>query len=128
MILEREGIIILAGGSGLRMGKVVKALVNLNNKPLITYVVDKALKVSTNIGVVIGKNYDQNMFRKVIPSFIPIWKDELEGKGPVVGLLTGMKKLEATYIAALSCDIPFLNPEALKVLFKEIKGGFQSKN
>ena len=119
--MRKRGIIVLAGGLGLRMGGKNKPLIKLKDKTMIEHVVGKALKVSKNIGISINKNQNPKFFKKIFPS-LPVWKDEFSGGGPLAGIVTGIKKLNAEYVAVLSCDTPFVNPEVLRYLFKKVEG------
>ena len=53
--------IILAGGEGKRMkSSIPKVLHTIHNKPMIFYVIEKALKIkSDKIFIVVGKHEDE---------------------------------------------------------------------
>lgn len=120
-MVKKRGIIVLAGGLGLRMGGKNKSLIKLKDKTMIEHVVEKALKVSKNIGISIKKNQNPKTLKKIFPN-LPIWRDESFKDGPLTGIITGMKKLNAKYVIVLSCDTPFVNPEVLRYLFKKVRG------
>ena len=119
-MLVEKGIVVLAGGTGRRMGKN-KAFVRLKNKTLLEYVVEKVLKVSKNVVVVVGKNHDKHKFEKILPDFIFVLQDEVVGKGPLAGMVVGIKNLKTRYVAVVPCDTPFLNPKILQYLFVKAK-------
>ncbi|MBS7658300.1 MAG: molybdenum cofactor guanylyltransferase [Candidatus Bathyarchaeia archaeon] len=116
-----KNIIILAGGKSSRFGKD-KALVKLNNKPLISYVVDVALKIAKRIIVVIKNDNDGELYKSLLPESIIVARDELNIQSPLIGMLTGMKILKSGYTAVLPCDCPFINEKLINHLFKSVKG------
>ena len=118
---SKRGIIVLAGGLGLRMGGKNKAFIKLKNKTMLEHVIENTLKVSKNVAICINKNQNPKTFKKLFPS-LPVWRDRFQGKGPLAGIITGMRRLNVEYTAVVSCDTPFLNPEILKQLFKKVKG------
>ncbi|RLI30996.1 hypothetical protein DRO51_04320 [Candidatus Bathyarchaeota archaeon] len=121
-LLSRKGAIILAGGSGVRLKRrIPKPLIKLYGKTLVEHVLEKVLKVSENVVIVIGKEEDKRIFRKIIPDRIPILVDEIRNIGPLAGMLTGMRKIEANYVLTVSSDTPFINPKILGYLFKKAK-------
>jgi len=120
--MKRRGVIVLAGGHGFRMGGTNKAFMPLGNKPLIAHVVDRALNVSDSVAVVVGKDCDESRYTSLLSSSIRIEKDAVMGKGPVAGILRGMKSLEVDYALVLPCDVPFINPNVLRHLFEKAVG------
>ncbi|WP_455369887.1 molybdenum cofactor guanylyltransferase [[Eubacterium] cellulosolvens] len=116
-----RGVIILAGGPSKRFGKN-KALIRLNNKPLIQYVIDQARKISEPIVVTISKNDSIKEFQKILPSDIEIIRDDGSLKSPLTGLISGLNKFSGGYIATIACDMPFIKSEVLNLLFEKVIG------
>jgi molybdopterin-guanine dinucleotide biosynthesis protein A len=116
-----HGAIILAGGPSIRFGRN-KALVRLNDKPLIQYVIDQISKITETIVVTISKNDSIKEFQKILPSHIEIIKDDGGLKSPLTGLKSGLNKFSEGYIATIACDMPFIKSEVLKLLFKRVIG------
>jgi molybdopterin-guanine dinucleotide biosynthesis protein A len=117
---ERIGIIILAGGEGSRI-RNKKPFIQLRSKTLLQYVLGIALKLSDEIVVVIGKEDDYKKFRDLIPKGIRLVNDLESGKGPMMGLYTGMKTLSSIYSLVLPCDSPFVNLRLLSYLISRSK-------
>ncbi len=110
------GTIVLAGGKGKRMGED-KALVKLIGKPLLLNVLETVMGLGNHeIVVVIGKNDESENYSAILPSSISLLRDPVDGKGPLVGILTGMKSIGAEYALVLPCDAPFLNKDVLRYL------------
>ena len=99
--------VILAGGKGKRMGGKEKALVNLLDRPLISYILEKisgkvapiALNVNTNL-----KEFKKFGYKML--------EDPIKGHlGPLVGILASLnwaKNLDQKWVLTLPCDTPFL--------------------
>ncbi|MCX8175949.1 MAG: molybdenum cofactor guanylyltransferase [Candidatus Bathyarchaeota archaeon] len=120
--MSKKGIVVLAGGGGVRLKrKIPKPLIKLHGKTLIEHVLEKVLKVSKNVVVVIGKEEDEKVFRSIVSDSIPILVDKVKNVGPLSGMLTGMQKIEASYVLTVSSDTPFIKPEILEYLFKKAK-------
>ena len=81
--------VILAGGKGRRMGGKEKALINLLDRPLISYVLEKVSGKAAPIALNINSNYEkfQNFGYEIL-------EDPLKGHlGPLVGQLMDLSVL-----------------------------------
>lgn len=116
-----QGALILAGGKSRRL-KGNKALIKLGDKPLLLHVVEKVLELTHETVVVIGKNDELDKYTSFLPSKVTVLKDTVEGKGPLVGILTGMQKIRSEYTVILPCDSPFIKREVIGHLFKRAQG------
>ena len=112
---------ILAGGQSKRMGKD-KLFLELNNKKLIQYTIDKVKKYLKK--VIIITNQDNEFFNK--NNLITV-KDCIDGQlGPLVGILTAMKwakenSNQSSWIATFPCDTPFFPENIIKNFIQESK-------
>jgi len=107
--------VILAGGKGRRMGGKEKALVNLLDRPLISYTLENisgkvapiALNVNTNLKEFKKFGYE-------------ILEDPIKGHlGPLVGILASLnwaKNLDQKWVLTLPCDTPFLPKNLIETL------------
>ena len=99
--------VILAGGKGRRMGGKEKALINLLDRPLISYVLEKVSGKAAPIALNINTNYEkfQNFGYEIL-------EDPLKGHlGPLVGILASLnwaKNIKQNWVLTLPCDTPFL--------------------
>jgi len=116
-----QGALILAGGKSRRI-KGNKALIRLGDKPLLLHVVEKVFESTHETVVVIGKNDKLDKYASFLPSKVTILKDTMEGKGPLVGIVTGMQKMRSEYTVILPCDSPFIKREVIGHLFKRAQG------
>jgi molybdopterin-guanine dinucleotide biosynthesis protein A len=62
-----------------------------------------------------------------LPPAVQIVRDEIEGKGPLAGLATGLAALQGNVDAAYlsSCDVPFLKPAFVRRVIELLSGGRQ---
>ena len=110
---------ILAGGQSKRMGKD-KLFLELNNRKLIEYTIDKVKKYLKK--VIIITNQDNEFFSK---NNLTTVKDCIEGQlGPLVGILTAMKWAKdnlnkCSWVATFPCDTPFFPESIIKSFIEE---------
>lgn len=109
--------IILAGGKGKRMGYREKALIVLNGKPLITYVVRSLEKAVDNIIISVRDKAQEELLIHVLPGYTYV-HDAYENTGPLSGILSGLTVCKDEYCFIAACDMPFINENAVKMLFK----------
>jgi len=106
------GGIILAGGQSKRMGRD-KGLTEFNGKLLVEYAID--LLAPHCDGILISTNSrDYKRFG------YPVIKDEIEGIGPAGGILSSLRVTKYDLNIVISCDMPFLNDKAVKLLIQNI--------
>ena len=110
---------ILAGGQSKRMGKD-KLFLEVNNKKLIEYTIDKVKKYLKQLIVVTNQNNE--FFSK---NNLTVVKDCIEGQlGPLVGILTAMEwakqnSKKYSWVATFPCDTPFFPETIIKSFIKE---------
>ena len=105
---------ILAGGQSRRMGKD-KLFLELNNKKLIEYTIDKVKKYLKNV-IIITNQKNQFFLKKNLITVEDCIKGQL---GPLVGILTAMKWAkenlkECSWIATFPCDTPFFDTSIIE--------------
>jgi molybdopterin-guanine dinucleotide biosynthesis protein A len=112
---------ILAGGQSRRMGKE-KLFLEINNKKLIEYSIDKVKKYLKDLIIVTNSNNE--FFSK---NNLTTVKDCIEGQlGPLVGILTAMKwakdnSKKYSWVATFPCDTPFFPESIIKSFIQESK-------
>ena len=108
--------IILAGGRGKRMGYREKALMMINGKPLVTYLIKILEKVVDEIIISVRDKAQGELLNSMLPGYTYAY-DGFENTGPLAGILSGLTlcRNELCFIAA--CDMPFINENVVKMLF-----------
>jgi len=104
--------IILAGGKSLRLGRS-KALQVIEGKSLIQWVIDRLAILSTEIIIATAHG-------KAIPcssaARIKTVADIYPGKGPLVGIYSGLIASSSPRAIVVGCDTPFLSVSLLEYM------------
>ena len=104
-----RGAIVLAGGRSERMGQD-KALLPRNGRTLLETVVQTLRPLVTEI-VIVADRAD----RYAVPG-CRVVGDAYPQTGPLGGILTGLQALGPGAHLAVACDMPALQPAALRLL------------
>ncbi len=112
--------IILAGGKGLRIGRN-KALVEIDGENLLQRVVSRLSFLNGDIIIVIAEG--AKPFQVVNYRKLKIVTDIYRGKGPLVGIYSGLTNSDSTYNVVVACDMPFLNENLIRYML-EVSAGF----
>lgn len=107
---------IIAGGSSSRMGQD-KALLSINGKPLISSILERG-RFITDETIIIANQPDVYRFLNV-----PIFRDCLSMKGPLVGLYTALKYAQSKYLILVGCDMPFISTSLLSFELHQLERG-----
>ncbi|WP_223034216.1 molybdenum cofactor guanylyltransferase [Hanstruepera marina] len=100
--------ILLAGGKSSRMG-TDKGMINFNGKTFVQHIIDAMQPLVSDVFIVSdNKEYDKLGYLRV--------DDSIKNSGPLAGLYAGLKYTKTDYNLVLSCDIPLIDTEILKVL------------
>jgi molybdopterin-guanine dinucleotide biosynthesis protein A len=138
-------VIILAGGKSSRMGKN-KALIPVNNKPLLIRTYEVAIKVSKLVYII--SPYSEQYQLILPPNCQFIQEEKNRFAGPLIAFYQGLLHIETEWVFLLACDLPLLDateiknwidslakvsPKAIAFLPKNIKGwevlcGFYRRN
>ncbi|WP_372642060.1 molybdenum cofactor guanylyltransferase [Ancylomarina sp.] len=106
--------IVLSGGKSRRMGQE-KGLVKYRGKALIEYAID-TLKPICHEMVISTANSDYSYLA------LPMIADEIPDCGPIGGISTCMKAVEADIYLVISCDTPHLPTQLFTDLVAQLKG------
>ena len=103
----------------------------IQNEPMIkhilstlNYQIDEAIIVLNN-----KKRIDkyQKFINDVDYTYkIKFLSDEITGKGPLSGILTGLKNITGNYALILPCDSPYISKNYIKTIFSEIELNYQA--
>jgi len=113
----KKSAIILAGGFSKRFGQD-KGLVELAGKPLILYVLEGISSVVDETVVVTSSSGQRGAFEPLVGCRVKVVIDEYEPQSPLVGALTGFKKVQGEYSLLLPCDTPFISKEISSLLLE----------
>lgn len=107
--------IVLAGGRSSRMG-TNKAFVQVEGRPMIVRVL-AALRECCSAVVIVTK--DPRAYAHLNVSVVA---DERPEQSPAVGLASGLRAVSTPWAFVASCDLPFLAPEAIRLLARLARG------
>jgi molybdopterin-guanine dinucleotide biosynthesis protein A len=112
--------IILAGGKNVRLGRN-KALETINGQRLIERAVERLKPLSSHILIVTSPEQPP---MPLIPDTEVVF-DISTGRGPLIGIYSGLLASETEQNIVVACDMPFLNTGLLKYM-TEISEGFDA--
>lgn len=105
--------VLLTGGESRRMG-TNKALLEFGGRTLI----EKNLDVLSQIcSEVLISSRDEELYNGYGYEVVT---DAIKGKGPLGGIYTVLQKAQYELLFLAACDMPFLNKDAIRILYKEI--------
>jgi molybdopterin-guanine dinucleotide biosynthesis protein A len=108
--------VILAGGSSKRLG-YDKGLRALAGKPLVSYAVDALRPLVDEVILVVGSEAQRRSYRSILSTSAKICVDLYPGGSPLVGLITGLTEARGDYTFVTGCDMPFIRPGPVELLF-----------
>lgn len=104
--------VVLAGGKSTRMGRD-KALLEVDGKPLLVHAIER-LRPHVRELLVIG---DPRKYGRFHEDVVP---DDVEGAGPLGGIVTAMGQARHDRLLVLACDVPGVNDALLRRLTREL--------
>lgn len=120
MTIKRTAI-ILAGGKSRRVG-YDKGLHVLAGKTLVERVVDSLVDSVQEILVVVSSMETRAKYIQVIGDEAKVIIDQADIGTPLIGLLTGLRQCCGEYAFVAGCDMPFIVPRVVELLFKSAEG------
>ncbi len=107
--------IILAGGKSTRMGQD-KAFVEMGSRPLIERVLERVQPVVAET-IVVTNNLQPyvHLPARLVP-------DVVTGRGPLVGIYSGLQAARHDLAIVVACDMPFIRPDLLRFMLAQSAG------
>jgi molybdenum cofactor guanylyltransferase len=103
---------ILAGGQSRRMGED-KALLEVDGRPMIEYVIDVAREIADETFIVATDRPEYEQFGcRVVP-------DRLPQSGSLGGIYTAVSEAKHDRCLVLACDMPFVNIDLIRFMVDE---------
>ena len=120
--------IILSGGMSRRMGEDKGSMI-IQGKPMILHILER-LNGKINDAVIVLNNQERiNSYKELLDAYVQVEikenftyslgfiEDEVKDKGPVAGIMTGLKNIKTDYALVLPCDSPFISEDNIKTMF-----------
>lgn len=108
--------VVLAGGKATRMQGVDKGLIELNGKPLVTYVLDALTRQVDRI--VISAN--RNLATYTALGVQTVADDIADFSGPLAGMAAAMRVVDSELLFVCPCDSPFLSSDIVGRLRRQL--------
>ena len=124
MEFSDASLLIIAGGKSSRMGRD-KRFLSYDGEGLLERLARRAAALPFAERCLCVKERTPALQDIAERYGLTLVEDGVQGRGPMEGLMRGLSKIEAGYALAVSCDMPFLELEALSPLLKAAKGGCQ---
>jgi len=102
--------IILAGGSGKRMGSKNKAFLQLGDRPVIEWLLDRLNEVFNQILIVTDTPDFYRSYKDVRVTVDKIIKPQ---KSTLAGIHAGLYEMNTEYGFVVACDMPFINTKLI---------------
>jgi molybdopterin-guanine dinucleotide biosynthesis protein A len=112
--------IVLAGGKGLRLGHN-KALAEIDGENLLQRIISRLGFLNSDIILVVAGS-QQPLEVAGYPK-LKIVTDIYPGKGPLVGIYSGLISSDSAYNLVVACDMPFLNKHLIGYML-DVSAGF----
>ena len=93
----------------------------LGDKQLIVHVFERVSHVTEEI-VVSAKSDEQAARIRRLIHRSRVVLDGIEVQTPLVGFLSGLRAIQAPYVFVAACDIPFVEPNVIRLLFEHAVG------
>jgi len=127
--MERAAV-ILAGGRSERFQRtgepwVDKALTIVNGKTILEGMVVQLQDCVDEIAISVSSEESKRSYFRALPprivKDIRILVDDVTSAGPLAGIATSIKHIDAKKLLVLPCDIPFLNSAVVMAIFERIR-------
>ena len=127
--------IILCGGMSRRMGED-KGLMEIDKKPMIIHVLETLTHQIDEVIIVLNDNERIIRYKPIIQKYlnhnlnfdfdIKFVEDEIKNKGPLSGIMTGLKIISSDYALVLPCDSPYISSEFVSYMFNILSDFLES--
>lgn len=123
-----QSVIILCGGMSKRMGQD-KGSMKIQETPMIIHVLEAITPQINEVIIVLNDRDRIAKYKSIIDSYLKklnkkfnfnliFLEDEIKNKGPMSGIMTGLKNISSEYGLILPCDSPFISNEYIKNMFE----------
>ncbi|MFB6093937.1 MAG: molybdenum cofactor guanylyltransferase [Halanaeroarchaeum sp.] len=111
--------VVVCGGRSERFGERDKVFADLAGRPLVTHVLDRVAPVVEEVVVNCHPDQHDRMADAIDRPATRLAVDDRPGEGPLAGLERGFEAANGRYALAVACDMPFVDPAFVEVLFEQ---------
>ena len=125
--------IILCGGMSRRMGED-KGSMEIDGKPMIIHVLESLNSQIDEAIIVLNDSERIAKYMSLIQEYsnfdfnIKFVEDEIKNKGPLSGIMTGLKTILSDYALVLPCDSPFISSNFIVFMFDTLNKLLESNS
>ena len=125
-----KSCIILCGGQSRRMGRDKGSMI-IQDKPMIKHVLSTLNHQINEVIIVLNDESRIAKYGEFINpqdySFKLIFvEDEVKNKGPMPGIMTGLRKINSEHALILPCDSPYVTSNYINTIFGELDENYQA--
>ena len=129
--------IVLSGGMSRRMGQDKGSMI-IQEKPMILHILERLNYKINDATIVLNdaerianyqsllNKYSEGNIEENFDYSLDFVEDEIKGKGPISGIMTGLKNIKTDYALVLPCDSPFISGDNIDAMFKLLEENLES--
>ena len=129
--------IVLSGGMSRRMGQDKGSMI-IQEKPMILHILERLNYKINDATIVLNdaeriadyqallNRYCDGEIEENFDYSLEFVEDEIKGKGPISGIMTGLKNIKTDYALVLPCDSPFISEEFIEGMFDLLEENLNS--
>ena len=129
--------IVLSGGMSRRMGQDKGSMI-IQEKPMILHILERLNYKINDATIVLNDAERIADYQSLLNQYcdgdiesnfdysLDFVEDEVKGKGPISGIMTGLKNIKTDYALVLPCDSPFISEENIDTMFKLLDENLES--
>jgi len=124
--MPSRSLLVLAGGSGSRLGQVYKPLLNFRGTPIILRIISYFMRFVDEVVVSVGSKWQVRELVSILPSSVRVVTDVVTGYGPLAGVYAGLSSTacDLTYIAP--ADMPYISLSTYSRLEEFVLTGYEA--
>ncbi|MDL2270720.1 molybdenum cofactor guanylyltransferase [Methanobrevibacter sp. OttesenSCG-928-I08] len=124
-MIKMTSCVLLCGGMSRRMGQD-KGSMKISDKPMIIHILDSLNNIINELVIVLNDEKRILEYEKIIDETqynysIKIIEDEIKDKGPLSGIMTGLKNITGEYALVIPCDSPFISTNFINFMINKEK-------
>ena len=129
--------IVLSGGMSRRMGQDKGSMI-IQEKPMILHILERLNYKINDATIVLNDAERIADYQSLLNQYcdgdiesnfdysLDFVEDEVKGKGPISGIMTGLKNIKTDYALVLPCDSPFISGDNIDAMFKLLDENLES--
>ena len=131
--------IVLSGGMSRRMGQDKGSMI-IQEKPMILHILERLNYKINDATIVLNdaeriadyqsllNQYSDGEIEDNFDYSLSFAEDEVKSKGPISGIMTGLKNIKTDYALVLPCDSPFISEEFIETMFDLLEESLESSD